>query len=66
MIFIVLAFVFKQRYIGIFTSSNNLLLFCTKSDTINQLRDEIIEDCHPKPPIPRSSQSPPAPPSLPK
>lgn len=66
-IFIVLAFVVKQRYIAIYTSSNNLILFCTKNDKINQFRNEIIEACRPKPPyIPRSSQSPPAPPSLAK
>lgn len=66
-IFIVLAFVVKQRYIVIYTSRNNLILFCTKSDKINQFRDEILEAGRPKPTyIPRSSQSPPAPPSLPK
>ena len=66
-IFIVLAFVVKQRYIAIYTRSNNLILFCTKSDKINQFRDEILEACRPKPTyIPRPSQSPPPPPSLPK
>jgi hypothetical protein len=66
-IFIVLAFVVKQRYIAIYTSRNNFILFCTKSDKVNQFRDEIIEACRPKPSyIPRLSQSPPAPPSLAK
>ncbi|WP_373535929.1 hypothetical protein [Microcoleus sp.] len=66
-IFIVLAFVVKQRYIVIYTSSNNLILFYSKSDKINQFRNEIIEACRPKPSyIPRPSQSPPAPPSLAK
>lgn len=66
-IFIVLAFVVKQRYIAIYTSRNNLILFCTKNDKINQFRNEIIEACRPKPSyISRSSQSPPAPPSLAK
>lgn len=66
-IFIVLAFVVKQRYIAIYTSSSNLILFCTKNDKVNQFRNEIIEACRPRPTyIPRSSQSPPAPPSLAK
>ena len=62
-----LAFVVKQRYIVIYTSSSNLILFYTKNDKVNQFRNEIIETCRPKPSyIPRSSQSPPAPPSLAK
>jgi len=65
-IFIVLAFVVKQRYIAIYTSSSNLILFCTKNDKVNQFRNEIIEACRPKPSyMPRHSQSPPPPPSLP-
>ena len=62
-----LAFVVKQRYVVIYTSKNNLILFCTKNDKINQFRNEIIEACRPKPSyISRPSQSPPAPPSLAK
>ena len=62
-----LAFVVKQRYIAIYMSRNNLILFCTKNDEINQFRNEIIEACRPKPThIPRSSQFPPAPASLAK
>ncbi|MEG4326310.1 hypothetical protein [Microcoleus sp. herbarium5] len=66
-IFIVLAFIVKQRYITIYTSRINLIMFYTKTDRINHFRNEIIEACHPKPSyIPRPSQSPPPPPSLPK
>nr|MCF6375328.1 hypothetical protein [Tychonema sp. BBK16] len=47
-VIIVLAFVVKQRYIVIYTSKNNLILFCAKNDKINQFRNEIIEACRPK------------------
>ncbi len=65
-IFIVLAFVVKQRYIAIYTTRNNLILFYRKTERVEQFRNAVLEACRPKPPIPRSSQSPPPPPSLPK
>ena len=66
-IFIVLAFVVKQRYIAIYTTRTNVILFYRKTERVEQFRNAVIEACRPKPSyIPRSSQSPPAPPSLAK
>lgn len=65
-IFIVLAFVIKQRYIAIYTTRTNVILFYKKSERVEQFRNAVLEACRPKPTyIPRPSQSPPPPPSLP-
>ena len=65
-IFIVLAFVVKQRYIAIYTTRTNVILFYRKTERVEQFRNAVIEACRPKPTyIPRPSQSPPPPPSLP-
>ncbi|MCU0541018.1 MAG: hypothetical protein MUE44_02380 [Oscillatoriaceae cyanobacterium Prado104] len=62
-----LAFVVKQRYIVIYTSTINLILFGNNNDKLNLFRNEIIEACRPKQSyMPRSSQPAPPPPSLPK
>jgi len=65
-IFIVLAFVIKQRYIAIYTTRTNVILFYKKSERVEQFRNAVLEACRPKPTyIPRPSQPPPPPPSLP-
>jgi hypothetical protein len=65
-IFLVLAFTVKQRYIAIYTTRSNLILFYQKSERVEQFRNAVIEACRPKPNIPRVSPPPPPPPSLPK
>ena len=65
-IFIVLAFVVKQRYIAIYTTRNNVILFYRKTERVEQFRNAVIEACRPKATyISRPSQSPPPPPSFP-
>ena len=65
-IFIVLAFIVKQRYIVIYTTRSNLILFYKKSERVEPFRNAVIEACRPKPNIPRVSPPPPPPPSVPK
>ena len=65
-IFIVLAFIVKQRYIVIYTTRSNLILFYKKSERVEPFRNAVIEACRPKPNIPRVSPAPPPPPSVPK
>ena len=65
-IFIVLAFIIKQRYIAIYSTRSNLILFYQKSERVEQFRNALLEACRPKPNIPRVSPPPPPPPSVPK
>ena len=65
-IFVVLGLIVKQRYIVIYTTRSNLILFYQKSERVEPFRNAVIEACRPKPNIPRVSPPPPPPPSVPK